>query len=132
MYKYLIKDKGLSVTNKRIEILKTLDESTEPLTIELLKGRLSISMNTSTIYRSLRVLVDSGLVYQTDFRDGASYFEFHKRGNHHHHIVCTSCREMMTINLCMEEKFSLIEKQTNYKINNHVFEIFGLCKKCLE
>lgn len=127
MYRELIKEKGLSVTKQRIAILNALDLAKDPVTIEYLTRH--VKMNTSTIYRSLKVLVDFGLVYQTDFRDGVSYFEFHGK-THHHHIVCTQCKTRKSIDACMQNKFPKIESETGYTITNHMFEIFGLCKNC--
>ena len=128
-YKKIIKEKGLSVTDKRISILETLDFMSKPITIELLKENVKIKMDTSTIYRSLKVLVDKGLVYQTDFRDGKSYFEFQGK-NHHHHIVCTECKSRTLIDLCVNSGFGAVEEKTGYTVTNHIFELFGLCKKC--
>ncbi len=129
MYKKIIKQKGISVTEKRISILETLDSSNKPMTIEMIKKELQVRMDTSTIYRSLKKLVDHGIIYQTDFRDGMSYFEFQGE-DHHHHVICTQCKSRKSINLCLSENFADVEKQTNYTITNHIFELFGLCKNC--
>lgn len=129
MYKDMIKEKGLSVTDKRISILETLDRKGEPMTIEMIKGEINIPMDTSTIYRSLKKLVDHGIIYQTDFRDGMSYFEF-QGDKHHHHIVCTECKSRESIDLCVDTDFSHLQKKTGYTITNHIFELFGLCKNC--
>ena len=132
MYEKIIKEKGLSLTKKRVDILRTLDINKKPLMIDDIKKKVKIKMDTSTIYRSLKVLVDSGLVYQTDFREGVSYFEFHGENGHHHHIICTTCKKRESIDICMDKAFPSLEKKTGYKITNHIFEIFGLCKTCLK
>jgi Fur family ferric uptake transcriptional regulator len=124
MYKNIIKEKGLSVTDKRISILETLHLKNEPMTIEI-----NASMDTSTIYRSLKKMVDHGIIYQTDFREGMSYFEF-QGDHHHHHIVCTHCKSRESIDMCVNNDFLKIQKETGYTITNHIFELFGLCKNC--
>lgn len=129
MYRDIIKNKGLSVTEKRISILQTLDTNTGPMTIEMIKEGLGVSMDTSTIYRSLKKLVDHGVVYQTDFRDGVSYFEF-QGDHHHHHIICTQCKARESIDICIDHDFSNIQMKTGYTITNHIFELFGLCENC--
>lgn len=130
MYENLIKQKKLSVTKQRIALLEALDVAREPVTIEFLKPRVSTPMDTSTLYRSLKALVDVGLVYQTDFRDGVSYFEFHRDREHHHHIVCVHCKERKSITHCVSEYFPEISQETGFIITNHIFEIFGVCKNC--
>ena len=130
MYEEHIKKSGLSVTKNRIELLRGLDAVKKPITIDDLRNHLMIPMNTSTIYRSLKALVDHGLVYQTDFREGVSYFEFHGK-NHHHHIICTVCKKREKIDLCLEKKFPTIQKEKDFIITTHIFELFGVCKNCL-
>lgn len=125
----LLKEKGFSVTKQRLALLGALKKLNKPVTIEELGKQIEISMDTSTIYRSLKILVDHGLVYQTDFREGVSYFEFHG-DDHHHHLICTSCKDRQKIDLCLSKKFPAIEKQEEFTITNHIFEIFGLCKNC--
>lgn len=81
------------------------------------------------MYRSLKKLVDAGIVYQTDFRDGVSYFEL-QGDNHHHHVVCTECKSRKSIDMCVNKNFNKVEKDTGYTITNHIFELFGLCENC--
>lgn len=128
-YSSIIKEKGLSVTSKRISLLEALGRINKPITIEELKKHLTTTMDTSTIYRSLRVLVDAGVIYQTDFRDGVSYFEF-QGDNHHHHLVCTLCKQRRSIDVCVDSHFPALEKDTGFTITNHIFELFGLCENC--
>ncbi|MCA9352195.1 transcriptional repressor [Patescibacteria group bacterium] len=128
MYNELLKTSGLSVTQQRLSILNALSNFNQPATIEQLAQTIDIHINTSTIYRSLRVLVDAGIVYQTDFRDGVSYFEFQE--DHHHHVVCTSCGKQERIDVCIGTHVPKIEKSTGYTITNHMLEFFGLCKNC--
>lgn len=129
MYTKILKEAQLSVTDSRIALLTTLAKLNKPVTIETLASNLNKKMDTSTIYRSLKALVDKGIIYQTDFREGVSYFEFHG-DHHHHHLICTSCKDRKKIDLCMAEKFPALEKSKDFIITNHIFEIFGLCKNC--
>ena len=129
MYTELIKNKGLSVTQKRIALLKGLDVANKPITIEELRAQMTDNMDVSTMYRSLKKLVDAGIVYQTDFRDGVSYFEL-QGDNHHHHVVCTECKSRKSIDLCVRQNFDAVEKTTGYTVTNHIFELFGLCENC--
>ncbi len=129
MYKDILRSKGVSVTQNRIALLETLDALNKPVTIEYLQSHLDISMNVTTVYRSLRAMVDAGIVYQTHFHDGVAYFEF-QQGHHHHHFVCTVCKNISPVNFCVAEKFASFEKDTGHKIHNHMFELFGQCYDC--
>lgn len=130
MYELLIKKTGISVTKKRIALLETLANLKKPVTIDELSQNISESMDTSTIYRSLRVLVESGLVYQTDFHEGVSYYEF-QGNNHHHHITCTKCKNRESVDLCFKKDMAIVAEKKSFTITNHIFELFGICKKCL-
>ena len=129
MYKELLSKHKLSVTQKRILILEALGTAREPITIDDLKKQIIEPINTSTLYRSLKSLVDVGIIYQTDFRSGVSFFEF-QGDHHHHHITCTECKARTSIDLCITENFSDLTKKTGYTITNHIFEFFGLCENC--
>jgi Fe2+ or Zn2+ uptake regulation protein len=128
MYRKLLKEKKISVTQKRIDILAMLNTANEPLTIDMMKQKMSSAIDVSTLYRSLKVMVDVGIIYQTDFREGVSYFEF--QGDHHHHIVCTRCKSRSSIDACLNQEILDSANKTGYTITNHIFELFGLCKKC--
>lgn len=130
MYKSLIKNAGMSVTKKRVALLETLAELKKPVTIDILSQNLSEPMDISTIYRSLRALVESGLVYQTDFHEGVSYFEFQGE-HHHHHLTCTKCKNRESVDLCFTKDMAAVAKKKSFIITNHIFELFGVCKKCL-
>ncbi|MGB0925321.1 MAG: Fur family transcriptional regulator [Minisyncoccia bacterium] len=129
MFKTLLQDKKIPVTKQRLALLNELSQYKIPVTIDTLSQALVGDMNTTTVYRSLALLVSAGVVYQTDFRDGMAYFEL-QHSNHHHHLVCTQCNQKQDISFCPQKSFSNIEKEHNFTITNHIFEIFGLCKTC--
>lgn len=130
MIESLLKQFNIQVTEQRKAILQVLVRSKKPMTIEDIKKKLIREINTSTLYRSLSCLVDAGLVYQTDFREGVAYFEFQETDHHHHHIICTQCGKRDAIEICFSHEFPRVADQTGYRITNHIFEIFGVCKKC--
>jgi len=129
MFKKLLKQHNISVTEPRIHILEILKESGEPVTIDYIQKKLEISINQTTLYRSLKKFVDKGIIYQTDFREGVAYFEYHGK-NHHHHISCISCKKRQSIDMC-PQNFTRVEKSSGFVITNHMFELFGLCENCL-
>lgn len=129
-FEKIIRRHQLSVTTARIDILTTLASSREPLTIEQLGKKLTKSVHTTTLYRSLKILVDSGIVYQTDFRDRAAYYEFQGDHHHHHHMVCTQCKQRVSIELCIHDMIPSVETSTGFHVTSHLLELFGLCKNC--
>ena len=128
-YRTLLSSKNISVTEARLEILAFLEEHKGPVKIDDIAQSLGARAHQTTLYRSLKVLVEKGLVYQTDFHDGAAYYEYQGE-HHHHHLICTSCKKKTPTDFCMSGAFADIEKKNTFIITNHVFELFGLCKNC--
>ena len=126
----IIKKAGLKVTSNRVSLLKLLSEVNKPLSIDEIKKHLKHA-DSVTIYRILKVFSEKGIIYQTDFRNGKSYFEF--QDHHHHHIVCHKCGDKESVDICLgNSNYKKIIKQTKKFsiVNSHMLEFFGLCKNC--
>lgn len=126
-----LKEKGLSVTKQRLSILEALNNIKKPATIEAIKQHIDKKIDRVTLYRSLSALVGVGIVYQTDFREGVAYFEL-QQNRHHHHLVCTQCKQKNEFFHCPSIPVKKIKKDTGFLVQSHVFEIFGLCESCSE
>ncbi len=131
MKEYLQKHQ-IQVTKQRILILKALKSADHALTIDEILQKIDEPINHTTLYRSLALFVQKGLVYQTDFRKGVAYYEFQEDGQHHHHLVCTSCGKTDEIDLCPLSSLKKIESEKGFIIKSHHFELFGLCLDCQE
>lgn len=86
----------------------------------------------TTVYRTMRLLAESGLCQESDFGDGIVRFE-HKYGHEHHdHLICTKCGRFIEVLSPKIEKMqdSLTEKYA-FTPARHKLQIFGTCKKCL-
>jgi Fur family ferric uptake transcriptional regulator len=86
----------------------------------------------TTIYRSLETLLSLNLIQSVDLGDGEKHYETVAPGEHHHHLICTSCRNSVHLDQCFIETFSdKVEQRHGFKVRTHILEIFGLCGKCL-
>ncbi len=130
MMKEILQEHGVHVTKQRIAILETLKKLGTPVTIESLRDALDFQINQTTLYRSLALLVEKGIVYQADFRRGVAYYEFQGEDNHHHHLVCTSCGRSYELPFCPLGALEEISQEYQFSITSHHFEIFGLCIDC--
>ncbi len=129
MFEHILKEHNINVTQQRIKILLALEEHSRPVTIDELYQGLVNDMNKTTLYRSLEAMVHAGIIYQTDFHEGVSYFEFQKH-KHHHHLVCVECKNKQEVDYCPQIPFEKIFSEKGFVVNNHIFEIFGTCKNC--
>ena len=88
----LLRRAGCRPTPQRLEVLQALGGG-EHLTADELYERVRgavPTINPSTVYRTLEVLEDAGLVRCADLGAGRMHFEL-ARGHRHHHVVCRVC-----------------------------------------
>ncbi|RKX50806.1 MAG: transcriptional repressor [Thermotogae bacterium] len=124
------------MTAQRELILKIfLDSEDEHMSAEevyrkVLNRRLRISK--ATVYRTVDLLSDVGLLRRIVFRDGVIRYELvSKDEHHHHHIICTECGRVEEFPLdLLDDLEKLIEKSTGYKITDHQLKFYGLCSEC--
>lgn len=100
----------------------------EELLEESRRGRYGLGR--ATIFRSLEVLDDLGLVERLDLPSGEHAFVACEPA-HHHHVVCSSCgRTAGASDHGLERVASAISAETGYRIDAHRLELFGLCPEC--
>lgn len=126
-----LKAYGIKSTKQREAILEILKSSHLPLTINQIRDRLDIEMDLSTIYRVLDVFEAKGIITKTVPLEPAQSVYDYQRHIHKHHLICTQCGKILVIEGCplhdYEEK---VAKSTNYIIQRHQLEIYGICPEC--
>jgi Fur family ferric uptake transcriptional regulator len=104
--------------------------SADELLTESLRGRLGVTR--ATIFRSLDVLADLGVVERLDLPTGEHAFVACEPA-HHHHIVCSSCgRSTGVADHGLEAVAETIGRETGYRVDTHRLELFGRCPACQE
>ncbi len=87
----------------------------------------------TTVYRALDALVSQGLVQAVELGDGEKRYELIKPGEHHHHLICSSCKDSVHLDQCLiKDLDTLIKSKYGFQVSSHLLEIFGTCKKCSE
>ena len=124
----------LPVTPQRVavaEILLLRDRhfSAEEVAQELERG--GVSVGTATIYRTLEVLVKSGLVVERDFGEGFRRFESARDMPHHEHVLCTSCGKVVEFkDERLEAMATSIAESKGFERQRHRLVIYGICEAC--
>jgi Fur family ferric uptake transcriptional regulator len=136
-------DAGFRITMPRQAILDLLSKtdkhlSAEDIYIDIHKTYSNIGL--TTVYRTLELLVNMGLVLKFDFGDGRARYELTQGPRvtrHHHHLVCTDCGRVIDYKDFVEKERELISqtekglsRKYNFKINAHQIRFLGLCEKC--
>lgn len=135
LFRRYLRDQGLPVTQQREVVAEVVFGSNEHLSVEDIEAELrrrGERIGKATIYRTLEMLVRSGLVAEHDFGEGFKRYE-HLFGQSpaHGHLICTSCSEVTEI-----QDAGLLRVQEEVA-RNHGFlpvrqrlEIYGLCAGC--
>jgi len=122
------------LTSQREAILETLRRHPHPLTNKQIHAAMGEDCcDLATVYRSMKLLVELGLVERFDFGDGVARFELagHHPGDHHHHLICTRCQTVLELEECFPEEFQQrIAEKYGFAEVTHKLEFFGLCPDC--
>jgi Fe2+ or Zn2+ uptake regulation protein len=127
----MLKQSGHRVTQPRIAILKTLIHEKVPVKIEDIHHRVrEHNCDLATVYRCIAAFEKIGIVRRCFFPDGSSLFEFIVGGDHHHHIICTACQKVETLDVCVVEGLERLVHNRGYRNVSHMLEFFGVCEEC--
>lgn len=127
-----LKKFGLKMTKNRLAILNVFEEDCKPVSAEYVFKKLKNKVNIVTVYRTLESFEVIGILKRVDIHKEAVHYEL--VGHHHHHIVCTECDVVESFDGCNVDKLSkeVINKSSKFStINQHSFELFGVCNTCL-
>jgi len=92
--------------------------------------RRRLGVGRATVFRSLDVLSELGVVERLDLPSGDHAYVACEPA-HHHHVVCSSCGRSKEVgDLGLGEMSGAIERATGYRIDTHRLELFGLCPAC--
>ena len=133
-YSDILKQNNLKSTRHRIEILENLDQSSQPIAAEQVYLELKekgISINLSTVYRVLEVLVNKNLVIKSNIREDSRALYELNRMVHKHHLICMKCRKMFSVEGCPLGNYEkILQDKTGFEVTGHKLEIYGYCRSC--
>lgn len=126
---------GYRLTPQRLMVVKAVEEADSHISAEEIYLQIRARypyMNISTVYRTLELLSELGLVTETDMGDGRVRYHSIGKG-HHHHLVCQKCGEIIDVEESMLSPLrGEIEQRYGFKVNMKHLAFFGLCSKCRE
>lgn len=125
---------GMRLTPEREAILGEIFAEHDHFDIDELHQRLRQKgkrISRASIYRTLPLLVESGLVNEVFFEDGHLHYEHIYGHDHHCHLRCLNCRKIVEFKdkeVVKAEK--RIAKANGFEATGHKMEIFGYCSQC--
>lgn len=133
-FRSFLREHNLPVTAQRLAIAEVVLASDRHLSAEDVArevGARGANVGTATVYRTLELLVRSGLVVERDFGEGFRRFEPARDAPHHEHLLCSICgrvREFRDERL--ERMTTLIAETHGYARQHHRLVIYGVCSEC--
>ena len=93
--------------------------------------RGSSAVNLSTVYRTLEVLEELGLIRHAHLSDRAPTYHS-ARGHEHAHLVCRECRRVISIDRAdMEQALGTLADAHGFSPDYGHLTVFGTCRACL-
>lgn len=130
----LLKPRGLRITPQRRAIVSEVMAADGHITATAVAKRLQKripGVNPSTVYRTLDLLEEVGVLAHTHFESGAGY---HRRTETPHlHLICAECGSEDSLPIAEAERLrTTIVKNHGFKPDLTHFAISGLCSRCQE
>lgn len=133
-FRSYLRNHNLPVTEQRLAIADVILRSDQHLTADEIATELrqaGSTAGTATVYRTLDVLVKSGLVVERDFGEGFKRFEAARGVPHHEHLICTSCGSVLEFrDERLERMTTLLAEAHDFTRQRHRLMIYGLCGNC--
>ncbi|KUJ90415.1 MAG: Fur family transcriptional regulator, peroxide stress response regulator [Thermoanaerobacter sp.] len=128
----LLKQKGLKVTPQRLAILNLLRNSKEHPTAETIYKKLASdfpTMSLATVYKTLEVLKNMGLIQELNVGEGS--FRYDANTNSHPHVVCISCGKVEDLDeSLLKDVLEEVSQHTDYKLVEQKLYFYGYCPAC--
>ncbi|HEX6286992.1 MAG TPA: Fur family transcriptional regulator [Acidimicrobiia bacterium] len=128
---------GVRYTKGRNAVVESLARASGPLSASELSDELSPDVPLSSIYRTLSVLEDAGVVAHHLGAKGLTRFELAEwLTGHHHHLVCVQCGSVSDVDIPPSQEESVrslvsqIAALAEFEATDHALEIEGRCSKC--
>lgn len=128
----LCQARGLRITEQRRVIARVLSESRDHPDVEELHRRAAAidrRISIATVYRTVRLFEDAGILERHDFRDGRSRYE-PVPDEHHDHLIDIETGEVIEFSDArIEELQTEIAERLGYRLVDHRMELYGTRRK---
>ena len=133
-FRAYLRDHNLPITAQRIAIAEVVLESDRHLSVDDIVRALAergAPAGTATVYRTMEVLVRSGLVVERDFGEGFRRYEPARGAPQHEHLLCTVCGTVTEFrDERLERMTTLIAEGHRFARRSHRLVIYGVCERC--
>ena len=122
-------EKNMRMTEQRRVIARVLSSATDHPDVEELHRRahaVDPHISIATVYRTVRLFEEAGIIDRLDFRDGRSRYEEHTDDHHDHLIDMKTGKVVEFVDEEIEALQVAIAKKLGYKLVDHRLELYGM------
>lgn len=133
-FRQFLTDQGLKLTNERVALIEQIFSThyhfeADELLLTMKERGLKISR--ATVYRTLELLVKSGMVRRVHLGEDHYHYEHVTADSHHDHLICTTCGTVIEFNDdALERRQREICERKKFTPTFHNLQILGLCASC--
>jgi Fur family ferric uptake transcriptional regulator len=120
-----IRGGGYKVTPQRLAVLAAI-AAQQHQSLEGIRARCP-EVGMVTVYRTLDLFSELGLVRRLDLGDGPRY---ELAEDHHHHLICEDCGRVTEFEQCPLDLRRLPRVGGGFKVRAHSLEVYGTCSEC--
>jgi len=129
----LFRERGIACTAQRELVARTLLEMGSHVGANELHRRLARKnprVGLATVYRTLQLLKDNGLIAERHFGERWRRYE-NVSAPHHDHLVCLGCGAVIEFQEpLIEELQDRVASKNGFKAERHRLELYGYCRDC--
>ena len=133
-FRRYLREHGLPVTAPRLAVADVVLGSDRHLSVDEIGRALAArgtAPGTATVYRTLELLVRSGLAVERDFGEGFRRYEPARGEPQHEHQLCTTCGAVIEFrDERLERMTTLIAEGHRFARQRHRLVIYGVCERC--
>jgi len=122
-------DKGMRMTDQRRVVARVLSNATDHPDVEELYRRSAAvdpHISIATVYRTVRLFEEAGIIARHEFRDGRSRYEEAPQDHHDHLIDMKTGKVIEFIDEEIEALQAAIARRLGYRLIDHRLELYGV------
>jgi Fur family ferric uptake transcriptional regulator len=122
-------EKGMRMTEQRRVIARVLSDAHDHPDVEELHRRahaVDPHISIATVYRTVRLFEESGIITRHEFRDGRARYEEHSDEHHDHLIDMKTGQVVEFVDKEIEALQEAIARKLGYRLVDHRLELYGM------
>ncbi len=134
-FERFLRDRSLKLTDERRTLVAAIFGTEHHFDADQLHMHLKqkgLDVSRATVYRTLDLMVQAGLVRKSSFGDMHAHYEAVRPGEHHDHLICLNCQKVIEFyRQDLEELQESICASHQFQALHHSHQIFGICADCV-